>query len=374
MKKIKILFIIWSYSYGGGAEALLTMIVNHLNSEKYDISIIEYEHADLKQERANNYVHVLPEIKKIDVSDKTTKGYQVYHTPEILIDRYIKGDYDLYISFNYQIPTFLLPEETKNIAWIHTNVYDLGEKSAKREWDLQDKAFDKVKRIVSISELTTRSLNDLFPRHKNKIIEIYNGIDIEETIEKSLEYTSVQLEQPSIVFFGRLEERKEPGRLIHILSLVHKRGEDVHLYFLGDGKLKEQIIQKTQDYDLEHFVHLLGYKENPFPIVRQCNLCCLLSKAEGFPMSLMECVALGKPFIGTKTGGMEILSNHQRCGRIVNTDEEATEAIVQLLKCDKFEMEVACLESIKRFDIKEYIVKIESLFDSVLFGTDAENS
>ena len=31
----KIFFIINSFSWGGGAEALLTQIVNHLNSEKY---------------------------------------------------------------------------------------------------------------------------------------------------------------------------------------------------------------------------------------------------------------------------------------------------------------------------------------------------
>ncbi len=46
MKK-KILFIIWSFSYGGGAEALLTMIVNHLDPQKYEIGILEYYHAEI---------------------------------------------------------------------------------------------------------------------------------------------------------------------------------------------------------------------------------------------------------------------------------------------------------------------------------------
>ena len=57
--KRKILFIIWSYTYGGGAESLLTMIVNHLNPEKYDISIIEYEHSDVKTEPVNYNINIL---------------------------------------------------------------------------------------------------------------------------------------------------------------------------------------------------------------------------------------------------------------------------------------------------------------------------
>lgn len=112
-QKMKILFIIWSYTYGGGAESLLTMIVNHLNPEKYDISIIEYEHSNFKTEPVNHNIHILPPIEKVETVDHQKKGYQVYHTPEILIERYIKGDYDLYVSFNYQIPTFLLPAGAK---------------------------------------------------------------------------------------------------------------------------------------------------------------------------------------------------------------------------------------------------------------------
>ena len=41
MKK-KVLFIIWSYSYGGGAERVLTNIVNNLDPSKYEIDILEY--------------------------------------------------------------------------------------------------------------------------------------------------------------------------------------------------------------------------------------------------------------------------------------------------------------------------------------------
>lgn len=55
MKKKKVLFIIWSFSYGGGAEKILANIVNNLDYEKYDIDVLEYLHADKNGTRKWQY-------------------------------------------------------------------------------------------------------------------------------------------------------------------------------------------------------------------------------------------------------------------------------------------------------------------------------
>ena len=44
----RIFFIINCFSMGGGAESLLTQIVNHLNPEKYEIGIMEIIHDTVK--------------------------------------------------------------------------------------------------------------------------------------------------------------------------------------------------------------------------------------------------------------------------------------------------------------------------------------
>ena len=53
MKKKKILFIIWSFTYGGGAERVLANIVNNLDKNRYDIDIIEYWHTNINNEEIN---------------------------------------------------------------------------------------------------------------------------------------------------------------------------------------------------------------------------------------------------------------------------------------------------------------------------------
>lgn len=364
--KRKILFIIWSYTFGGGAESLLTMIVNNMNQERYDISIIEYEHAEVKTEPVKCYIHVLPYIKAVATPDKFSKTYQLYNTPEVLINTYIKGNYDLYVSFNYLIPTFLLPKGTKNISWIHSDVYDLMKEKSFQDRKRQNEAFNNVNKIVAISDRTEKSLFEVFPEHREKIIKIYNGIDFDSVRENSLEDSDILINSPAILFVGRLEERKDPTRLVNVLRLVHKYGIKAHLYYLGEGDLKKVILEQAKKHNVSEFVHLLGYQKNPLPIIRQGKVTCLLSKQEGFSISLLESVALNVPFIATEIGGARELSNGQRCGYIIDTDEEAAKGICNWIMKDRDQINGECQESIKRFELKNYIEKVEELFESVI--------
>lgn len=361
----KLLFIIWSYSFGGGAETLLTAIVNHLNPEKYDISIIELYHVEIKKELTNPNIKVLPPISGTEDPELKHKRYLIYHEPEKLIEKYIRKDYDLYIAFNYQKPTFLLPNNTRNIAWIHSDVYDLASDEKIRYRLLQEKAFERVQKIVSISDITTRSLKDLFPNHVEKIVEIYNGLDIEKIRKRAEEQTEIKLEHPALMFIGRLEERKNPVRLVNILELIHKKNPAVHLYYLGQGGLNSVILEEAQQRGMADYVHLLGFFENPYPVIKQCDISCLLSYSEGFSMCLLESVALGKPFIATDIGGARILANKQQCGKIVESDMEAAEAALELMGTDKEQLKNQCQVSIERFELKQYISKIEELIEAV---------
>lgn len=344
---------------------MLTTIVNHLNPEKYDISIIELYHVDIKKEAANPNIKVLPPISWEEDPELKHKRYLLYHEPEKLIEQYIRKDYDLYISFNYLTPTFLLPNNTRNIAWIHSDVYDLASDEKIRYRLLQEKAFERVQKIVSISDITTRSLKDLFPNHVEKIVEIYNGLDIEKIRKRAEEHTEIKLEHPALMFIGRLEERKNPVRLVTILELIHKENPAVHLYYLGQGDLDNVILEEAQQRGMADYVHLLGFFENPYPVIKQCDISCLLSYSEGFSMCLLESVALGKPFIATDIGGARILANKQQCGKIVESDMEAAEAVLELMGTDKEQLKNQCQVSIERFELKQYISKIEELIEAV---------
>lgn len=364
----RVFFIIYSFSAGGGAEALLTTIVNNLNPDKYEIGIMEIVHYGVKREPINENIKIYPYYVRFEDPERKAKMYYVFHEWEKIIEEYVPKDYDLYVSFNYLRSSFLLPPDKKTIAWIHGGMQTFAQEDKQEERALQDKAFYKADRIVAISDLTAEYIRELFPAHSEKIRIIYNGIDIAKIQEKSKEYTSVKLEHPALLAVGRLDENKNPLGLLEIFTQVHNENPATHLYYLGYGILEEAVIKVAEEKGISGYVHLLGYCDNPFPIISQCDIICMFSISEGFPMVLLEGVALDKPFVSSVIGGARTLANGQACGKVVETNEDAVQSILKLIHADQSEIERECRKSIKRFELKPYIQRIEELFDEVIDG------
>lgn len=364
----KILFIPGTFSNGGGSEALLTSIVNNLDSNKYDISILENYHYNVKEEPVNSYVHVLPYL--VDATNDTErkeKKYRIFNDTNAFIEENIPRGYDLYISFNY-LQAYLLPPWGRNIQWQHGDIYNcLTNPVLLAEHDKQNAMYNKAEKMVVISDRTEQSVIDVFPEQKSKLVKIYNGIDIELIRNKSKEPTKIKIkDELSIVVSGRLESGKDPLRAVDILSLIHKKGIEPHLYYLGKGDLEEDIKEKAKDIGLGEYVHVLGYFENPFPIVKQCHCSLMTSKSEGFQMSLLESLALGVPFVSTNVGSSKLMANNGNGGTVFDTDEEAAKAIIEWLKTSREQINKVCEASVWRFEMKKYIKQIESLFDEML--------
>lgn len=358
---------------GGGAEALLTTIMNALDDTgRYQIGVMEIIHASIKSEPIHKSIRVYPYYTDADAPDRKERMYFVYHEWEKVIKDYIPQDYDIYVSFNYLRPSFLLPKNKKSIAWIHSDVYDLINKypnqikDMSEECELQRKAFKSVNRIIPISDITKQSIEDIFPEFKNKTELLPNGIDVERIKRMAEINTDVALEGYAIIVVGRLETRKNPLRALTIFERVLKSCEDANLYYLGYGDLEEEIYREISKRDLFDHVHFLGYHDNPFPIIRQARLTLMTSYSEGFPMSLLESVALGVPYVSSVVGGSRMLCQNKPVGAVFHTDDEAVEEILNYSKFDIKTIRKYCEEVITEYDLPQYICKIENIINEVL--------
>jgi glycosyltransferase involved in cell wall biosynthesis len=368
MKK-KLLFIIYTHSLGGGAEKILTNIVNGLDPDKYEIDILEYAQYGVKEEPIKEHVRRLKPIVSMKNDGKIKrvwKNIQVYSYAKFLRKREKK--YDLEISFNYLIPTFLLSKDVPTIAWIHGDVSDLKEKTYYRM--LQRNSLRHINQIVTISQNSKQAILDVFPEVRGKLNIIYNGFDVVEIQENSNRECDISLKQPSITYIGRLENGKNPLVLLDVLKKLKEEGEVVNLYYVGQGEMQDSIIERVQEYGLQEQVQLLGYQQNPYPVMRQSTAICMMSHSEGFPTVFAEGMALGTPFISTPVGGVVEMANGGTCGHIVNNVDECVHAIEKCVLNEKKnqEMQKACKEHIHLFDLATQIQKIEKLFDDTMNG------
>lgn len=364
----KILFIINCFSLGGGAEALLTMIVNNLNPEKYEISIIEFVHYSVKTEKTNENIKVLPYIVNgEDAEERKHQKYLLFNETDNFIRDHIPEGYDIYVGFNYLAPAYLLPPGKNNILWIHGDIYNcLEEPMLIEEHEQQNQMYDKAKKIIVISDRTEKSVLDVFPAQKGKLEKIYNGIDTQKVRRLSEEDTGISVMYPAIAVVGRLDDNKNPLRAVRILKLLHERGCGGHMYFIGDGELREDVRALAKAEGIEEYVHLTGYLENPFPVMRKCDCMLMTSRSEGFQMALLESLTLGVPFVSTDVGASAMLVCEENRCKVFESDGDAVKSICELLcEIDKEGVAGKCMATVQEHDIKRYIEKIERVFDSI---------
>jgi len=117
---------------------------------------------------------------------------------------------------------------------------------------------------------------------------------------------SLPSDKKIILSVGSLEEVKGHNYLVEAMSHVVKRRKDALCFIVGGGKLENQLKKQIKLAGLNNHVKLVGDKpHNEIPLwINSCDVFALPSLNEGNPTVMFECLGCGKPFIGTKVGGI----------------------------------------------------------------------
>jgi glycosyltransferase involved in cell wall biosynthesis len=160
---------------------------------------------------------------------------------------------------------------------------------------------------------------------------IPHGVDIDSIRAQSEPPVSDLPDFPYIISVGRLTTAKDYPTLLQAFSVARAHGLLEHLVIIGDGDLRESLQQLCTNLALNQHVHFLGHRQNPFPYVKFARFFVLSSIWEGFGLSLLEALALGKPSIATDcpSGPAEILG-HGKFGMVVKVSDPAVLAQAML--------------------------------------------
>lgn len=365
--KKKVLFFLWSFSLGGGAEKILSTIVSNLDLEKYQIDILEMEHFDKGYEAVPEGVNLLKPYKKKSYGrfiDAILWRLRIYF-PTLVRNWLIKDEYDIEVSFTIMNPAFPFSKrkEVKKIAWIHGSIEAFLKEEQTQYRNNHFEQLSHADKIIAISKKTRESIETVYPMFQNKLQTIYNGYDFTVLLEKSEEIAPVTLEKNSICVIGRLEDLKGTDRVLEVFNELQDEVNNVHLYYIGSGEQEIFLKEEVERLQLQNKVHFLGYQKNPYSILKQAKVLLSLSKQEGFSGAVVEAVTLGIPFVSTNVGGALELSNEGQFGEVIETNQEAIAALKKYITGER-KISENYSEFIEQFTIEKQLQQIEELFQS----------
>jgi glycosyltransferase involved in cell wall biosynthesis len=178
-------------------------------------------------------------------------------------------------------------------------------------------------------------------------------------------------DKPLLVAVGRLHRQKRYDLLIDAFARV-RDAVDATLWICGEGLCRSQIENDIRSRRLSDYVTLLGYVENPFPIIRQADAYVMTSDYEGLPNSLIEAQGLGIPAVAARCnyGPDEIVEDNQTGFLVPTGSSEATAtAIIKLLasSAQREEMGQRAAQRMRRlFDVHVLTKKWEDKFEALL--------
>ena len=378
MEKIKIAFCVRDMKIGGVESVMIRTMDMLLKIKNIEIVVITY--SKIKEQVYLDWFAEHPEVKVYTLYPSRWFGTDLSHFFLFRIFQHFGRDIyrwyrrtfvglanikdvNLFIDYyNFSFNSEFKKISKPKIVWWHSSIDNFINGKYIRYMNNYNK-------MVTLTDGFVDEFKSLYPEYSNKIIRIYNPIDIERAIQKS---KSIPI--PDGKYFccvSRLYADKDiPTVLYAFDKFWNDNGKpDVSLYIIGDGSFRMRYEQLAASLSSSDNIIFTGALANPFGYMRGAMANILSSHSEGFAIVLTEASAVDTLNIASdcRNGPREILYDGK--GGLLFTPGNADE----LAKCMDMvfnkkvpinQMKKIAYEGLNRFDSKVIFNQIIKLIKS----------
>lgn len=347
----------------GGIESSLVNLLDNINYDKYDVTLVLEHKRGVFLDKINSKVHV----KEYRISDcKFVLLRKIYNFSKRFFWTLInKNKYDFsccYATYSLMGSKLSKIASSNSSIYIHGDYANMYSKNDLLDF-FQKREINKFNSIIFVSNESKNNLLKIFPSLSNKAYVINNFIDNKKIIRLSNENIDIQKKHDILfVFVGRLEE--DSKRISRMLKLVNalKSEYSLELWIVGDGPDRKFYENYVSTYKLEDNIKFVGAKKNPYPYMKKADFILLSSEYEGFPVIYLESIVLNKKIITTIDVTDDYISIPNKVGYIVSKDaDKFIDDVKNVLKNDKLEYKKIDFESLS----KQKKSQLERIFDGV---------
>ena len=343
----KIVIFIPSIQHGGIYRSLLEAL-SAVDITKYDITVYSYGHYNPLAESLPKGVKVIIDTdkshyirkpksiflhtallfskifrskKNIEKFSKKIKEYIHEEKSKYPAKKYFSQGVDVAISYAMGLCTQMAVNIKADSRYVFFHSSD-----PNFHRDLSDKYFKDFDNIIAVGENVQNMLKENFPSEKEKIGLIKNYIDSDSIKKLADEYTVDTVADDKKVIIAsvvRVDKEKGVDLVVAAASRLKECGVLFKWYIVGDGSQRDEIENQIQANNLTEDVIITGYKENPYPYIKACDVFVHPAYEESFGLAILEALILGKTVISTETMGAKEVLNNGEFGVLVPIDSKS---------------------------------------------------
>ena len=369
MKKIKILQAIRQGQIGGGESHVLDL-VSHIDHSKYEPVVLSFTDGPMVSELYKKGIttHIIHTQKPFHRSIwkhvkmlMINEGIQMVHAHGTrALSNVYKSSKKLNLPLLYTVHGWSFhPDQPLPIRVARQQIESfLTKKTDKTICVSKSNQYDGIKRFnVQRSQVIHNSVN----LEKFNINNSYKDIRNELDIDKSTFL---------IGYIVRITAQKDPFTMLIAMKKLLELNSNVKLLMVGDGDLKQKVIAKANDLGISQHIIFQPFRTDIPDILNAVDVYCLPSLWEGFPIGILESMAMKVPVVATPVDGTKELITNQVTGVLTPAKNPVllAESISKLIENPKWRIEIAnnAYEYVTtNFNVNQQVKKIEQVYKEV---------
>lgn len=139
-------------------------------------------------------------------------------------------------------------------------------------------------------------------------IVVRNGINLQK-FNPDAQYPDLRAEygipedKLLVCFIARMTYQKDPVGMIRGFAAALQQAPQLHLLMIGDGELMDAATAAATAAGIEKQVTFAGFRQDVPAVLHAADIYCLPSLWEGFPIGVLEAMAMGKAVIASDVDG-----------------------------------------------------------------------
>jgi glycosyltransferase involved in cell wall biosynthesis len=239
-----------------------------------------------------------------------------------------------------------------------------------------EKIFDQ---FICVSDYLADYLIQQRGLDRTKVKTIYNGVDL-DYFKATPESPPIKNEFPRkgeqilIGAIGRLVAEKGLEYLLEGIPDVLKRFPQAKVLLVGDGPLKAHLERRVISLGLKERIIFTGFRSDIREILSCLDILILPSLLEGFPMIILEAMAMAKTIIASDIPGIREQIKDGTSGILVPAKDSKAlaAAILRILASNRAaeNISLAARQTVEeKFSIEKMVMETERLYLSLHQGT-----